>query len=150
MELRQLIEEYLEQARMMQIATSIDNQPWACTVYFAYDEDLTLYWISQPSRRHSQELIKNSKVAGAIVSPHTPGDNVRGLQFQGTAQKLETLDELTKGVSCYTKRYSLSDERQKSLIHGTDDHACYVIKQELIVLFDEVNFPDQPRQEFKV
>ncbi|MBI2414593.1 pyridoxamine 5'-phosphate oxidase family protein [candidate division WWE3 bacterium] len=70
-EIKDLITKYLEEARLMQVATSINNQPWACSVYFVFDNDFNLYWISTPKRRHSLEIKENSKVAGTIVLPHT-------------------------------------------------------------------------------
>src|SRR3989344_3813530 len=95
MDLRELIKEYLKKTRMIQIATSVDNQPWICTVYCAYDEDFNFYWISKPSTRHSQEIMKNPKVAGAIVYDQQPypKKGVRGLQFEGTAELLTGEEE---------------------------------------------------------
>lgn len=88
--LKKLIHEYLRQAQLMQVATAKDNQPWACSVYFAFDDSFNLYWISKPDRRHSQEIKENNKIAGTVVLPHTPGDKVRGIQFQGIATELNS------------------------------------------------------------
>jgi uncharacterized protein len=149
MELRKLIEDYLKEAKMMQVATSKDNQPWACTVYFAFDEDLNLYWISTPDRRHSEEIRENEKVAGTMVLPHTPGDNVRGIQFQGVAKEL-TQVEAVEGMKYYAERYGLDKERVSAILDGKDGHVCYKITPSLYVLFDEKNFPDDSRQEYKL
>ena len=92
--LRKLIDQYLERATIMQVASSHDDQPWVCSVYFAHDNSLNLYWISLPTRRHSQEIEMNEKVAGTIVIPHTFGDDVRGLQFQGVARELKEKKEI--------------------------------------------------------
>lgn len=63
----------------MQLATSLDNQPWVCNVWFAADTKLNIYWFSSITRRHSDEVTKNQKVAGAIVLPQSPEDPSRGL-----------------------------------------------------------------------
>ena len=147
--LRKLIEDYLKEAKLMQVATSKGNQPWACSVYFAYDKDLNLYWISTPTRRHSQEIENNSNVAGTIVLPHTPGDPVRGIQFQGTAKSLGKLGS-AKALRYYMKRFGIPLKRVRDILEKRDKHVCYAIKPNLIVLFDEVNFPDNSRQEYKV
>jgi uncharacterized protein len=148
--LKDLIIEYLQQAKLLQVATSKDNQPWACTVYFAHDENLNLYWISTPKRRHSIELRINPKVAGIIVLPHIPGDEVRGLQFQGTAQELRDPDEALTAMQYYKDRYNMPPARVDAIINDTDGHLCYKITPSTIVLFDELNFPDNPRQEYQV
>ncbi len=140
--------EYLEKARMMQVATAKDGQPWVCTVYFVYDENLNLYWISKTTRRHSEELQINPKVAGVIVLPHTPGDDVRGIQFQGIAKELPTKELALTGVEIYAKRYSMEPERAEKILSGSDGHVCYKIEPSMFVLFDEVNFPDDPRREY--
>lgn len=72
MKLQKLIKDYLKEARLMQLSTSINNQSWTCSVWFASDEDLNIYWFSSTKRRHSKEVMKNSKVSAAIVLPHTP------------------------------------------------------------------------------
>ena len=147
MDLKKLIIDYLEHARLMQVATSKDNQPWVCSVYFAYDDELNLYWLSKLDRRHSLEIEQNEKVAGTIVLPHTPGDKVRGLQFAGIAKKLVG-EELKQGLNVYAKRMGTKEEKQQSILDGTLGHTIYKIKPSVFVLFDEQNFLDNPRQEF--
>lgn len=148
MDIKQLIKDYLTQAKLMQVATVRDNQPWVCTVYFACDEQMNLYWISKTTRRHSEEIRDNEKVAGTIVLPHTPGDDVRGIQFQGKAIELNDKDAAKIGMQYYAKRFGVEKERVTAIIENSDGHVCYKITPIMFVLFDEVNFPDNPRQEF--
>lgn len=147
-QIRKLIEEYLDKARLMQVATFKNNQPWACSVYFAFDEQLNLIWLSKPSRRHSQEIRANEKVAGTIVLPHTPGDDVRGLQFQGTAKELTDKKDITSNMKHYAMRYGMDAKRVSAIVENIDGHMCYAVHPTLYVLFDEVNFPNNSRQEY--
>lgn len=150
MDLRKLIEEYLSKAYLMQVATTDNNQPWVCSVYFAYDESLNLYWISRPTRRHSKELRSNERVAGTVVLPHTHGEKVRGLQFEGVAKELIS-KEAIKEIECYSNRFQdIPKEKIKTILEGKDSHVCYKISPTLFILFDEVNFPDNPRQELPI
>ncbi len=150
MKLKKLIEEYLAKANLMQVATSRDNQPWACSVYFAYDEQLNLYWMSKPERRRSEELRLNEKVAGTIVLPHSPGDKVRGIQFQGVAKELRSHEEIEQGMKYYASRLGMKSDRVQVVLQNKSDHFCYKITPTLYVLFDAENFPDDPRQELKM
>lgn len=147
MELRQFIHDYLEQAKLMQVVTSKNNQPWACTVYFVYNDQFNLYWISTPQRRHSQEIKENNKVAGTIVLPHTPGDKVRGLQFEGVAEELNDRSSAEPAMKYYADRFRMKTERVKAILNHKDAHLPYRITPRLIVLFDEQNFPENSRQE---
>lgn len=103
-DLRTLIKQYLQEAKLMQLATAIDNQPWTCSVWFTTDEELNIYWFSSITRRHSKEVMKNHKVSAAIVLPQTPSDPPRGLQLQGIAELLTKEKDIDKTISIYAGR----------------------------------------------
>ncbi len=148
--LKKLIEEYLKEAKLMQLATSVNNQPWICNVWFAADKDLNIYWFSSTTRRHSKEVIKNKKVAAAMALPHTPKDSPRGLQLQGTAKMLTAQKEIDKAISVYAGRI-FSRETIKDLMQNPQKpHKFYMIKPTQFVLFDSLNFGDEWRQEYNL
>lgn len=146
-DLRKLIKEYLQEAKLMQLATSSENQPWVCSVWFAADEQLNIYWISSTTRRHSDEVLENPKVAGAIVLPQTPKDVPRGLQFQGIAELLTHKNDIEKAISVYAGRIFSKEKIAELMASESKPHRFYKIKPLQFVLFDVVNFPDNPRQE---
>lgn len=150
MKLRKLIEDYLREAKLMQLATSINNQPWTCSVWFAADENLNIYWISSTTRRHSGEVLKNKKVAAAIVVPHTPEDVPRGLQLQGTAEMLKKKADIEKAFSVYAGRIFPRAKIEEFMKSKTRPHRFYRIKPSQFVLFDAMNFPEDSRQEFNL
>lgn len=149
-DLRQLIENYLKEAKLMQLATSIDNQPWVCSVWFAADENLNIYWFSSAIRRHSEEIMKNQKVAVAMALPHTPKDPPRGLQLQGVAEMLTKQSDIDKAISVYKNRIFPEATIQKLLTEKENPHMFYKIKPTQFVLFDAVNFGDNWRQEYNL
>jgi hypothetical protein len=57
-------------------------------VNFVYDDDLNIYWMSEPGFRHSKAILKNNNVAGTITVNAPKEDNF-GIQFSGIAEKLE-------------------------------------------------------------
>jgi uncharacterized protein YhbP (UPF0306 family) len=149
-DLRQLIQDYLQEAKLMQLATSSNNQPWICSVWFAADQDLNIYWFSSTTRRHSDEVLKNSQVAAAIVLPQTPADTPRGLQLEGTAELLTEQADIDKAISVYADRI-FSKETIKDLKENPEKpHAFYRIKPTQFVLFDMVNFPENSRRELNI
>ena len=153
MNLRKLIDDYLKEAKLMQIATSADGRPWVASVWFAADNSFNLYFISRQTRRHSQEITRNPQVAGAIVKPHdTLGDKTRGLQFEGKCSDVKG-KELIKSFALFAKRFPKVTKfilSPKDIINGVTDHRLYKIIPSKIVLFDEINFPGNSRQEYKV
>lgn len=65
------------------------GRPWAATVFYASDERLALYFVTDLRTRHGRDLAANARVAGT-VGPHvTRWDQVFGLQMEGTAQVLD-------------------------------------------------------------
>lgn len=150
MDLKKIIVEYLKEAKLMQLATSLNDQPWVCSVWFAADDKLNIYWFSSITRRHSDEVTKNKKVAGAIVLPQSPEDPPRGLQFQGSAEMLINQEDIDKAISIYDGRIFSKEKIKEFMVHKEKPHKFYRIKPTHFVLFDLVNFPDNPRQEFNL
>lgn len=136
----------------MQIATVSGSKPWVASVWYVHDKDWNIYFVSRKSRRHSLELKKNPYVAGAIVVPHTigSGQKVRGLQFEGTAKECNWA-ELKKGRELYLKKYPTAEKIPLKMLKLVSFIAnFYIIRPKKFILFDEVNFPKEPRQEIKV
>jgi uncharacterized protein YhbP (UPF0306 family) len=137
-ETERLIKEYLQQGKMMQIATVRDDQPWICTVYFAADDKQHLYWLSLPTRRHSEEIAKHDKVAVAI--PIKFDKPVVGMQAQGTAEVVTDADEIKRAMKFYVDKYDIGKEFYDKIIAGENQHHLYRFTPKLFVLFDEVHY----------
>jgi uncharacterized protein YhbP (UPF0306 family) len=146
----QYIAEYLSTAYFMQIGTSVNNVPWVCTVHVATNDRMDLIWVSEVSSRHSQDIEKNAHVAGTLVLPQGPDVPVWGIQFQGEAKKVTDEKEARELLAPYGKRFGADEEFIGMIAKGNAPHACYVIKPSIFVLFDQIHFPDAPRQEYVV
>jgi uncharacterized protein YhbP (UPF0306 family) len=148
MDIKELIREYLQNARVMQFATSANNKPWMCTVHFYADEDLNLYWISTPARRHSKEIEENPHVAAAIlIHEDTPTEKyITGLSIEGEAT-LITPEEVELIGQPYIQKLGKEPKLLQDIKEGKNPHRFYRLKPSKIVLFDTKNFPDNPRQE---
>lgn len=139
---------YLDEAHLMQIATTSASKPWCATVYFAHDNAHNLYWISLPDSRHSQDIESNTTVSGAITLNREYGEKLRGLQFEGEAQQITDPDHIMQLSEAYAERYNrftLPDE----ILQSKTPYRLYQLKPSLFVLFDQEHFPDQPRQEWR-
>ena len=148
--LRELIQDYLQEAKLMQLATAVDNQPWTSSVWFAADNDLNIYWFSSTTRRHSHEILKNKKVAAAIVMPQTPKDTPRGLQLEGTAELLTDKKSIIKAILLFARKIFTKEQIELFMKNKKHPHRFYRIKPTQFVLFDALNFPDNARQEYNL
>ncbi len=146
-DLKELIPNYLKEARMMQLATCANNQPWNCTLYFASDREMNIYWISKADTRHSQEIAQNPKVALAI--PVKFDDlTVVGLQAEGEANIVEDANEIKAKVKLYSDKFNRGEDWYQEFLESKNPHKLYRFKPTRFVIFDRVNFPDVEKQEF--
>ncbi len=142
----QVIKDYLEAQHMMQLATVSEGQPWCCTVYFVTDENYNLYWASIPSRRHSQEIKAHSRVAVAIAAKFIKGQPVAGLQIEGQAEELTPSPEIRDITERYAAKFNRDATWIENFVAGNTEHRLYKLTPSAYVLFDESNFPENPRQ----
>ena len=148
MKVNDLIGKYINQAYLMQVATVRENKPWICSVYYVADERLRLYWLSFPTRRHSREIAQNPEVAIAIAAK--TGQPVIGIQAEGTAEIVTDEKVVEKIMKDYVKKYNVGHDYYENFIAGKNKHMMYCFTSQNYVLFDEVNFPDNPRQEISI
>jgi uncharacterized protein YhbP (UPF0306 family) len=145
MELKALIQEYLSGNKHMQLATVHNGQPWLCTVYFTSDDDFNLYWMSARSRQHSVEIASNPKTAVTVVRDT---ERKRALQITGTAHEVADND-LERVHSLYTNKFGPKDyDLEEVRAHKPDGRAYWIFTPNAISLWDEVAFPDTPKQRF--
>ncbi|MGC2780975.1 MAG: pyridoxamine 5'-phosphate oxidase family protein [Bradyrhizobium sp.] len=100
-----MVKPYLDDVELMVIASSLNGQPWCTTVYFAYDEDLNIYFMSRMARRHSMELAENAKASVALASQkYHWGDSSKGLQAEGRCEALADA-KIAHALDVYVRRF---------------------------------------------
>lgn len=142
---RQRLTTYLAEGRLMQLATARQGKPWVCTVYFVADDELNLYWLSWPSRRHSQEIAENHHVAITIViKPDLP---VIGVQAEGTATIVDDHATVERAMSQYAEKYDGAGAQfAERFLAGTNQHVLYRFTPQMYYIFDEVTYPNSSPQ----
>lgn len=86
--------DYLKKRRLMSIATYSDK-PWIATVYYVTDDDLNLYFLSDPTSQHARDFVKNNKVACAIFdSDQKATDKKVGIQLWGEVSAIKSLEKI--------------------------------------------------------
>lgn len=142
---KKLAKQYLEDKRVMQLATVSGNQPWISNVYYVADDNMCLYWMSLPTRRHSLEIAQNPKVAVAIaVKLDQP---VIGIQAEGIAEVVTNKDEVEKISKKYVAKHGTGHEFYENFLKGTNMHQLYRFTPKSLLLWDEQNFPENSHQQ---
>jgi len=102
-DLRKLVVDYLNEAKLMQIATAKNNRPWVASVWYAHDD-----------RECSGKTLEKAR-------------------------------------NLYLKKYSGAEKiPMEKLRDPVFAAAFYAVRPRSFVLFDEVNFPNEPRQEINL
>lgn len=86
-DIKKLITEVLQRGYLMSLGTHDNGGVWVCDIIYIFDDDFTMYWMSDPDVRHSKAIIKNPKVAGTVTVVDR-GDEL-GIQFEGIVEKIE-------------------------------------------------------------
>jgi uncharacterized protein YhbP (UPF0306 family) len=149
MEIKPLLQKYLPTRSTMQLATVSSGQPWLCTVHYVHDDTLNFYWLSLPTRRHSQELAADPRAAIAVaIKVDQP---VIGMQAEGTTQSVNDTDEIKHVMRLYSSKHGGSGSQfYENFLAGTNEHMLYKFIPKNIVLFDEVDFPGNGRKEWRL
>lgn len=145
--------DYLKDIQLMQLATSADDKPWLCNVWHVIDSDGNVYWISRDTREHSQHIDSNPYVSCSFQKHYDQGlGNVKGqaVIMSGTAKKLSG-EECVAPYALYNQRYSKLEDFQslEAFTKNKGHHYFYKMMPSTIVWWDEVNFPDEPKQILK-
>jgi len=133
--IKELIKEVLEKGYLMSLGTVDDGGVWVADVIYVFDEDLNIYWMSDPDVRHSEAIMRNPKVAGTITVSGEGEDNA-GLQFEGIAGKIEGA-RYDLALKHYDKRSKPIPGKDEDVLQGD---SWYVLKPTKIELIYEKEF----------
>jgi uncharacterized protein len=86
--LQRRVQEYLGAHHVMTLATVGSDGPGAAAVFYAH-RDGTLYFLSSASSRHAHHIDRDARVALTIQDDCAEWSQVRGLQIEGAARRLE-------------------------------------------------------------
>jgi len=128
--------------KLMTIATYGDH-PWIASVFYSFDKDLNIYFISVPMTIHGRQMEKNKMVAAAIADSHQkPSDVKRGLQIFGLAEEISGINKINYALRHWKnflniQRPDISFENMKK---GLYKGRMYRLIPKKIKLFDQEKF----------
>lgn len=100
------IRAFLAQHTTLTLATTgPDGVPAAAAVFYAADDELNLYFLSEERTEHGRNLLRDATAAGTIQADGQDWRSIRGLQLRGTA-RVAGGGELARAVSVYGHRFA--------------------------------------------
>jgi len=139
---RSELKKFLDDHKLMAIATCSEKGMWIANVYFATDKNFNFYFLSEPKTRHCQDIKENKNVAIAIAS-YKDGNlsNRSGVQIVGDAFQVTNPLDMAKATTLYTKKFITSKGvvTKDNIQHKIIQSRPYIIKPKLIkFLSDEL------------
>jgi len=78
------ITDFIKEHHVLTLATSDNNQPYCCNVFYTYlEDDNMVVFTSDDNTKHISQVKKNNHVAGSIVLETSIVGKIQGLQFNG-------------------------------------------------------------------
>lgn len=150
---RALLHEYVRSGSVVQIATcSVTGEPWMAHCWYASDERLNLIFMSRASRKHSEHIMKNPRVSAGILAVPLEGlgQKVRGVILEGNAELVSERD-VEAAYKIYKARWPqvAGMVTPEALRDPAGENRLWKVLPRTYVLFDEQNFPSNPRRELR-
>lgn len=96
---------FLDEHHVMSLATWGGEAVHAANLFYARDH-FTLFWVSDPDARHSQDIEFCARVAATIAADTDDFKAVRGLQIHGSAQRVSNAGRRVELLRLMAVRYA--------------------------------------------
>lgn len=97
------LQKYLRLHNLMSLATR-GKDMWICTVYYVIDNKFNLYFISESTADHIQDIKRNSSVSCAIADSRQKVTSKKiGIQIQGKASPVSSLQKMRWMLAMWNK-----------------------------------------------
>jgi uncharacterized protein YhbP (UPF0306 family) len=109
------ISDFIHKHHIFTLATSSDNQPYTCTCFYVFLDDLNLFvFTSDRTTRHIAEAEIQPRVAGAIALETSIVGKIQGIQFTGQIRKLQN-NELKISENAYIRKFPVAILKETTL-----------------------------------
>ncbi|MBI4089175.1 MAG: pyridoxamine 5'-phosphate oxidase family protein [Candidatus Levybacteria bacterium] len=113
--------------------------PWIATVYYTFDQDLNLYFLSSPDTLHVKQILQNPKVAIVIADSNQDINKSKsGLQLSGIAQQISGLSKIKYALKLWKTNLGVVNPK---LTDQAVKGSMFKITPKRIKLFDQKIFP---------
>jgi uncharacterized protein YhbP (UPF0306 family) len=127
-----LINEFLNLSTMTLASADMGCGPHAAAVYFAADEELNLYFFSDPRSQHIQDILQDPRAAVTIQPECFDWHEIRGLQMRGSVQTVEPGAAHEQAWQLYWTKFPFVEGMRAEVARTT----LYVFQPQWIRLID--------------
>jgi uncharacterized protein YhbP (UPF0306 family) len=108
MKVDQQISDFINEHHLLTLATSKENIPYCCNVFYVYDlANNQLIFSTDTKTKHAQDFITNPNVAGSIALETIEVAKIQGVQLLGEITELKG-EDLKASKKQYLQAFSYS------------------------------------------
>jgi hypothetical protein len=115
--------------------TNSDGTPYAAALFYAVDEDLLLYVLTDPATQHGRAMLACDAVAGTIQADGQPWESITGVQFRGRCRPLSG-EKQAKASKIYTAKFRFLRQENPTLSSALARTELWCIETDWIRLID--------------
>ncbi len=146
---KKLIHDFLSQHQLMSLAT-YGEHPWIASVYYSFDKDLNLYFLSDPATLHCRQIAKNNQVAISIADSRQEVSILKkGLQIYGIAKRISEVKKIKHALSMWKETLKVTNPEltYSNMLKKVIKGRMYQITPKKIKFFNQELFPVEDGQE---
>jgi len=134
--IRERLLAFLREHQVLTLAVVVDDgSPYAAALFYAVDEDMRFYVVTDPATRHGRAMLADGRVAGAIQPDRQQWHEITGIQFRGRCGQL-TGAERARAWEIYTARFPFLLQGNAALTAELAKTAMWCIEPEWMRLID--------------
>ena len=112
MQIDEQIIHFLNKHHLLTLATSQNNKPYCCNLFYVYDQlSNQLIFSTETKTKHAQDFICNTNVAGSIALETKEVSKIQGVQLLGTIKELKG-EHLKIAKEQYIKAFSYAENME--------------------------------------
>ena len=126
--MRERLLKFLREHQVLALAVmEADGSPYAAALFYAVDDELRLYVVTDPATRHGKAMLANPSVAGTIQLDHQHWREIRGVQFRGICRQLGSA-ERARAWEIYSARFVFLQQADSILTRELANTAMWRIE----------------------
>jgi uncharacterized protein YhbP (UPF0306 family) len=114
---------------------------WVSPVFYVYDDDYNLYWVSAKDTLHSKNIRENKRVAIVIFGPLSTGES-DGVYFDALVKELKIEAEINDAIKILHRRTQPKKYMVSSSNEVKDDAAWRIYKARPKQIFKRLTITD--------
>ena len=142
--------EFLKSQKLIVLASGSET-PWVSNLFYGIDDNFKIYFISDEEANHSQQILKNSKIAFSIAWFNAKNhEDRKAVQGTGICRIAEGDEEIKKGVELHNSNFpEFSEEITVDWVKSDKNKShVWIIEPDYMKYWNDELYGDEETDDF--